>query len=308
MAPVPKHQSFCFTHNNYSDDDVDRYRTFTSRFCQFIAWGCEHAPSTGTPHLQGYLWTVREHTLQQVKRKCPGAAVFVPGAKKGPDYWLRNGHEDRVGYIFKEDAGEQHGMPPSEAEHAAQLPKGQGNDSSMLDIKQRIDAGENSENLMIDPDFFKCFAKHHRFLETYQAQVRRRKTFSKPEVVCYYGKTGVHKTRRVFDEHAYADLSSFYVHTPQMGQWFDGYAGHSIVLFEEFRGGIPFGMLLTLLDGYPNIKVQVKGASVFWSPKKIFITSSIHPKEWYPNLASDDKVDQLLRRIDNVVHMLGQSL
>jgi len=302
MAPASKHQSFCFTHNNYSDDDVVRYRSFTATFCQFIAWGCETAPSTGTPHLQGYLWTCREHTLQQVKRKCPGAAVFVPGKNKGPDYWLRSGHDGRVGYIFKEDDGEQHGMPPSEADHAAQVPPGQGSQTSLLAVKEAIDSGKNCEQLQIDLEHFGTFAKHQRFFETYQCLVRRRKVFAKPEVICYYGKTGVCKTRRVYDEHAYSDLSSFYVHPPQMGQWFDGYAGHPTVLFDEFRGGIPFGMLLNITDGYPNIKVQVKGGSVYWSPTKIFFTSSLHPKDWYPNLHSEDKLDQLLRRIDRIVH------
>lgn len=303
MAPVPKHQSFCFTHNNYSEDDIKRYRSFTATFCQFIAWGCETAPTTGTPHLQGYLWTCRAHTLQQVKRKCPGAAVFVPGTKKGPKYWLQDGHEGRVGYIFKEDSGEQHGMPPSEEDHAEQCPKGQGTHSDLLAVKKEIDEGFSCEDLMVDVQYFGVFAKHQRYFETYQALQRRRTTFSKPEVVCYYGKTGVNKTRRVYDEHAYADLNAFYVHTPQMGQWFDGYAGHPTVLFEEFRGGVPFGMLLTLLDGYPNIKVQVKGSSVYWSPKRIFITSSLHPREWYKCLADEDKIEQLLRRIDLISHV-----
>lgn len=315
MAPTPAHQGFCFTHNNYDDGDIDRYRLFPTTFCQFVAWGCEHAPSTNTPHLQGYLWTVRPHTLQQVKRKCPGAAVFVPGSKKGPTYWLRDHGIPRAdgtscGYIFKEDTqGEQHGMPPTEAEHLEQVPKGQGIDSSMNAIKERIDSGESVDNLLVELVHFKSFAKHQRFFEAYQAFVRRRKVFSKPEVVCYYGPTGVNKTRRVFDEHCYADPSSFFVHSPQMGQWFDGYCGHPTVLFEEFRGAsLPFSMLLTLLDGYPNIKVQIKGSMVHWSPTKIFLTSSIHPREWYSNLAQNDRIDQLLRRIDRIVHILAPSI
>jgi len=301
---VPKHQSFCFTHNNYSPADVAKYRTFCQSFCQFIAWGCETAPTTGTPHLQGYLWTCREHTLQQVKRKCPGAAVFVPGHTKGPSYWLVSGHKGPpiTGYIFKENAGEQHGFPPSDEEHIAQCPKGQGNKTNMLEVKKLIDEGKSCQELMLSEDHFAVFAKYRRFFEEYQALKRRRTAFSKPEIVCYYGKTGLSKTRRVYEDNAYGDLDQFFLHTPQMGQWFDGYCGQPIVLFDEFRGTVPFGMLLTLLDGYPCVKVQVKGGMVDWSPTKIFLTSAIHPKEWYPNLQDDDKIDQLLRRIDRIVH------
>jgi hypothetical protein len=48
--------------------------------------------------------------------------------------------------------------------------------------------------------------------------------------------------------------------------------------------------------------VQVKGGSVHWSPKEIYITSPVPPEEWYPNLAANDKIAQLMRRISKVTH------
>jgi len=60
-------------------------------------------------------------------------------------------------------------------------------------------------------------------------------------------------------------------------------------------------MMLTMLDRY-ECPVQVKGGMVEFCPKKIIITSPKHPKDWYED-QSDDKVNQLLRRISNVTHV-----
>lgn len=45
---------FCFTLNNYTDDDVGRLCCLPPPYC--CLFGKEVAPSTGTPHLQGMLW------------------------------------------------------------------------------------------------------------------------------------------------------------------------------------------------------------------------------------------------------------
>ena len=46
--------AWCFTLNNYTDEDVDRLCRLPPPYC--CLFGKEVAPSTGTPHLQGMLW------------------------------------------------------------------------------------------------------------------------------------------------------------------------------------------------------------------------------------------------------------
>lgn len=55
VASVPEVQldqirgrSWCFTHNNYTEEDVLRYDSLK---CERIVVGKEVAPTTGTPHL-----------------------------------------------------------------------------------------------------------------------------------------------------------------------------------------------------------------------------------------------------------------
>ena len=98
----------------------------------------------------------------------------------------------------------------------------------------------------------------------------------------------------------------FYVWWPAQEKWFDGYEGHEKTLFEEYRGQMPFGHMLMLLDRY-DARVQYKGGSMQFCSTKIAITSPLHPMLWYKkeDLQAQDRIDQLIRRIgnDNIINM-----
>jgi hypothetical protein len=87
----------------------------------------------------------------------------------------------------------------------------------------------------------------------------------------------------------------YYVRTPAKGKWWDGYAGEKNIIMEEFRGQLPFGYLLNLLDRY-DCPVEYKGGTTEFVGTHIIITVPKHPKYWY-NCDHQDKVDQLQRRI-----------
>lgn len=136
------------------------------------------------------------------------------------------------------------------------------------------------------------------FFANYQSSKRRRTEFCKPAVEVFWGQTGTGKTRKAYEIMGYDDTVTWRW-TPGCGNTFmDGYMGQDNVIFDEFRGQKALGDILSLLDGYP-MRVQIKGGSVHWSPKKIILTSPTHPKDWYLSVGSD-KVDQLLRRIDKI--------
>jgi len=110
----------------------------------------------------------------------------------------------------------------------------------------------------------------------------------------YWGATGTGKSRRAWDE---AGLSA-YPKDPRSKFWC-GYRGHEHVVLDEFRGGIDIGHMLRWLDRYP-VLVEIKGGAVVLKAGVIWITSNIHPNEWYPDLDEETKA-ALLRRL-NIVH------
>lgn len=226
-----------------------------------------------------------------------------PGADKGPDHWKE--------YCGKLDEGEGNraypavhtGDPISDADysewHAAKPVKCQGKRSDLSEVKRRLDEGEDVNDIVQGSvEAFSAGAKHLAFFSAYQGQIKRRKEFEMPEVLVYYGATGTGKTRKAYEDMGY-DLATTWRWTPGAGStFFCGYTGQDNVIFDEFRGQIAMGNMLTLLDGYP-MTVQIKGGSVAWSPKKVILTSPIHPKEWYSSMG-DDRIEQLLRRIKKV--------
>lgn len=134
------------------------------------------------------------------------------------------------------------------------------------------------------------------FVRSYQSLRRIASDFMEPvaierEVIVFWGRTGSGKSRRAWDE---AGLNA-YPKDPRTKFW-DGYRNHEHVVIDEFRGGIDVAHLLRWFDRYPVI-VEVKGSSVVLAARKIWITSNIDPRLWYPDLDEETK-NALLRRLN----------
>lgn len=107
----------------------------------------------------------------------------------------------------------------------------------------------------------------------------------------YWGKTGSGKSRTAWG----AASMEAYPKDPCTKFW-DGYNGQVNVVIDEFRGVIGISHLLRWLDRYP-VLVEVKGSSTVLRAEKIWITSNLEPRLWYPNEDSAT-VDALLRRLE----------
>ncbi len=66
---------WCFTLNNYTPEEVEHLKNAS---CRYVVFGYETAPTTGTPHLQGYIHFHRTTRFQAAKRIIGRrAAVFA---------------------------------------------------------------------------------------------------------------------------------------------------------------------------------------------------------------------------------------
>lgn len=111
----------------------------------------------------------------------------------------------------------------------------------------------------------------------------------------YYGPTGTGKSHRAFTE-----APGAYVKNPNV-KWWDGYQGEDAVIIDEFSGLIDITYLLRWIDRYPCM-VENKGGAIVLNARRFFITSNIHPDEWYPN-AKDAHKTALSRRITSITHL-----
>lgn len=109
-----------------------------------------------------------------------------------------------------------------------------------------------------------------------------------------WGPTGTGKSHRAFKDF---DPETHYVWKNEK-EWQDGYTGQEIVIINELRGDtLRFGKLLQLIDKWPFYLERRGREPVPFIAKHIIITSALPPEEIFVNLAEDDRLEQLYRRI-----------
>lgn len=149
----------------------------------------------------------------------------------------------------------------------------------------------------VDGDIFEIPAQirlsHYRTIRSVYADFAQ-PSFVERSCIVFWGPTGTGKSRRAWSE---AGMSA-YPKDPRSKFWC-GYQGQENVIIDEFRGDIDISHLLRWLDRYPVI-VEVKGSSVVLNASRIWITSNLHPRDWYTNL-DDATFEALLRRLE-VIH------
>jgi hypothetical protein len=111
-------------------------------------------------------------------------------------------------------------------------------------------------------------------------------------VQCHYlwGPPGTGKTRYVFEKHGNEN-----VYKKLDGQWWDGYNGESVILFDDFYGDIQLSYLLQLLDGHP-LRVNQRGTTAVARWTTVYITANL-PFDLLYQKEPQPKRDALQRRV-----------
>ena len=61
--------NYCFTYNNYTEPGEAALKTWLAENCKYAVYGHEVAPSTGTPHLQGYFSLKKRDRTSSLQEK-----------------------------------------------------------------------------------------------------------------------------------------------------------------------------------------------------------------------------------------------
>lgn len=242
------------------EEEIARWRRFDLRR---VVIGLEKCPETGREHLQGKVTWNRAYRAKQLHKLLPGYHVESSLAPKDFNYCMKEN------VVLERNESKQGAR--TDIQQAMVL---------VRDKKPRLELMETYPSVV---------ARYSTFLDSYSAEL---KLYSGPRIVIWaYGPTGSGKTRTFFDtieDGVPVNISNGF---------FNGYKGENAVILDDFRHDkLPFAELLRILDRYPHT-VNVKGSSLPWNARLIYITSPCHPKDCYPTL--EDRA-QLLRRI-NVV-------
>lgn len=262
-------QRFVFTLNNYTDEEVGRIGD-PPEFIQYVGYSKEVGAS-GTPHLQGWVYTWQPVRMSQIKKQ-----------------FLRRAHIEIMYSSF--DKNDKYCSKESTMTHIGTRPQ-QGRRTDILGVKRRLDEGESFRSVMEDEATFAICMKNERALRGYSETARYKKMRKEgrkvPKVYIRIGPTRTGKSSYVYDTHGYDNV---FLCPDNTCRWFDGYSGEPVILFDDVEAGKvpPVEFLKRLADGYPGFKAPVKGGFTYIRPEYIYFTSNHLTREWWPDIKQCD--------------------
>lgn len=268
---MSRFRGWCFTLNNYGPADLVEPTGTT-----YAILGKEHAETTGTNHLQGYLYFPNPVRMSTVKAMYPRA--HIEQARGSP--------AQNQEYCAKENNFSEFGQLPMSPNA-----KGQAEKDRWTDI---IDLARLGSWEAIKDKYPDVYATRLNTLENlHRKRPRECKTLDGDMLHKWvYGSTGVGKSKACRLEFPGAFIKD--PNTP----WWDGYDFEDTVIIDDFdkyqksQGGD----MKRWMDRYP-FQAQFKGGYTLIRPKRIIVTSQYTPAEIW----DDEKtVEAIMRRVTMV--------
>lgn len=299
---MSKHRNWVFTLNNYTADELETFRTcctngnvrndgedepdgssisgtIGNRGIKYLCFQPERGRDGNVPHLQGVLIFTNPRSLSGV-RKISGRAHWEP---------MRGSVEQARSYCNKEETRDpEAGFGFTEFGEKPMGAGVQGHRSDLESVTCLIKSGKSAREIFEEAG--EAYLKYHKGIERAVQFYSGRRTW-KTTVYWFHGSTGTGKTKSAFERAPMA-----YFKTPS-NHWWDGYEGQEEVIIDDYRPDFcKFSQLLRLFDRYP-MSVEVKGGTVQFLAKKIYITTPKSPTMTWANRTEED-LAQLIRRID----------
>lgn len=257
--PNRPRRNWMFTYNNPGERELDYDFAEEGSHVRYAIWQREIAPSTGTPHFQGYVEFDDNVRITHCRKILPGA------------HWehRRGSRKQAIAYCSKDDTrAEGEGAGPFE--YGTRESGGQGARNDLLEAKTLIDSG--ATEAQVADDHFASWCRNYRAFERYRRLKGEQRDWP-VDVHVLYGPPGTGKSR-------YAMATYPGAYWKPRGEWWDGYEGQKVVVLDEFFGWLPWDTLLKICDRYPLL-LETKGGTVNCLVDTVVITTNKPPPSWY---------------------------
>jgi len=275
-APSSRYRSWCFTKNNYALSDCD---SITRIPCRYVIIGEEVAPTTGTPHLQGYISFDNAKSFSSVAGLLPGCHLLV----------ARGSAAQNTVYCSKGGKVHSAGVCPSDSAVGGRMESARWDRTWASAICGAIDE--------IDADIrLRYYTTLKKVGVDYMPAVRAL------ERVCglwIYGDSGSGKTRSVLASYPQAYIKP-------RNNWWDGYQSEDVVLLDDvdkFDRALG-GKLKHWADFAPFI-AEIKGGSRRIRPILLIVTSQYRIEDIWDD---SETLAALNRRFKVIEKKLGQDI
>lgn len=285
---------FCTTFNVEAIQKVNFDELVEHGPVRYVHLAFEIAPTTGRAHYHLYIEFKRQMTYKKIKKMFDETTMNIEpafGTAKDSDEYFK-----KESTVWSRKYGR---------------PSQQGARTDMEDIYERLKVGEDlldviSEHPGSGIRYFRGLVAVKSLLDQKRQRAEERLM---PEVIVYLGKSGSGKSHHCWNDPDY-QRSGYKYPVQQNGKvYFDGYGGEAVLWFDEFGGSVlPFNVFLRLADKYET-RVETKGGSVcIIGLRKILISTTVFPKDWWPEsrkFLQDPR--QLWRRLTTVFYIPSPS-
>lgn len=235
--------NWVFVVNNYTDQDLVDIPLWDTKYHHF---GKEVAPTTGTPHLQGYAIFKQPLRLSALK-KLHARAKWIPA--------IGNTQQNIV-YSGKDGEFFSFGTPPKEKGPAE---------------RERWEAARTAaKEGRLDDIPADIYMRYYRTIK----EIKKDHMIKPPDAdgvtgVWYWGPPETGKSRK-----AREDFPDFY--EKMQNKWWDGYQGQPYVILDDFDSKELGHHLKIWADRY-SFTAETKGGAISIRPLKFIITSNYSP-------------------------------
>lgn len=249
-------RAWCFTLNNYTEEEDKALQELE---CNYLIYGYEVAPETGTPHLQGYVRFKFPKKLEQVKAKIPRAHLEKS----------RGTIEDNISYCMKtrkddipnEKVFEKGERPKTQKE------KGQSEKERWATILGKSKAGDTA---WIDENEPEVAFKHAKTIDFIVSRNPAKLANLESRKV-HKWLWGVPNSGKSWDARQFGPF--FF---KNINKWWCGYQNEDYIVIDEWEpkhSPMLADYLKKWADIYP-FQAELKGGSKCIRPKCIIITSN----------------------------------
>ena len=237
-------RGWCFTINNYTDDELNHLSKVGSDLnqCVYLVFGKE-VSSTGTPHLQGFLYCKTKKSFKQAKGLLSDRA-YVDASRGTP--------QEASDYCKKDGLVTEYGTCPM-----------QGKRTDLDNVAKLVIEGASIAS--VAETFPTTFIKYSRGIRELKLAVTKPYLRTAHCGIWLVGEPGCGKSH-------YAQTNYPNAYKKAMNKWFDGYAGEKEIILEDLDCNHLAHHLKIWADKWPCTG-ETKGGTVHLS-HDLFIISS----------------------------------
>jgi len=283
MPPVPndntRSRGWLFTWNNYPDTYRD---TLDELECRYVCAGEEVAPTTGTPHLQGYIYFRNAKRLRTMRQLLAGCHLLPANgtAAENRAYCSKTREQDLEPNAVFYERGNIPVDPAAKGE------------AERVRWQTAWDLAKLGDIEAIQPDIrVRQYSALRRIERDFMPAVE---PLTSPCGIWIFGLSGAGKSRSVLD--AFPDA-----YPKPRTQWWDGYQGERVVLLDDVdRFDVKLGGYLKhWADCYAFIG-ESKGGAKKIRPARFIVTSQYRIEDIWEDAETRDALNRRFHVIEKV--------